>query len=250
MGVALAATGLSQAQFTGPGQYPSMRNLNGLPGQGYGIGRDGHPSFAGAFSFTTPVAYSLSHWHFVLQGASVSNSFSLVFANEKSGATRGANGTAVLQIGTRIGDFADFTYGFSVLSSKGDNIGSAQLTPLQNGPVVFAIGVMDVSGSGGSSGQGLPGDDNNSRSPYLVGTWEAAPGSFLTIGYGNTRYRGLFGSVSTMITPRFKVILEHDTFSFSPFVAYDVGRIGSAHITTTLGAQAGRFGTWALSVSF
>lgn len=245
-----SAVSLGQAAISGPGEYPSLRNLNGLPGQAYGIGRDGHPNFSGAFSYATPVAYSLSHWHFVLQGTFVSNDLSLAFTDHSSGATRGANGTAVLQIGTRIGNFADFSYGFSVLSSKGDNIGSAHLTPLQSGPVVFAIGVMDVSGSGGSSGQDLPGDADSSRSPYVVGTWEASPGSFLTLGYGNTRFRGFFGSASTLITPRLKALLEYDTFAFNQMLAYDLGRVGSAQFTATIGAEAGRFGTWAISVSF
>ena len=242
---------LAQSSFYRPGQYPSLRNLNGLPGQGYGINRLGHPDFRGAFSYSTPVAYTLSDWHWVLSGTFVSNNLNPSFADSTNTvASDSANGTAVLQIGTRLGSYGTFSYGFSVLSSELDNIGSAQFTPTQEGPVVFAIGVMDVSGSGGSSGFGNVGDSDSSRSPYIVGTWEPCEGTFLSLGYGSTRFRGAFGSASTMLTPRLKAMLEYDTFHFNQLLAYDVGRIGPAHVTATLGTQAGRYAAWAISFSF
>lgn len=251
LALAMTTTTLAQTSFYRPGQYPSLRNLNGLPGQAYGINRQGQPDFRGAFSFSTPVAYTLTDWHWVLSGTFVSNNLTPSFSdNSRTGGSDSANGTAVLQIGARIGNYGDFSYGFSVLSSELDNIGSAQFTPTQNGPVVFAIGVMDVSGSGGSSGFGNPNDNKSSRSPYLVGTYEPAPGTFLSLGYGSTRYRGVFGSVSTPITPRLKGLLEYDTFHWNQMLAYDIGKIGRAHLTATLGTQAGRYATWAISVSF
>ncbi|MFM9872935.1 MAG: hypothetical protein ACKVQS_05660 [Fimbriimonadaceae bacterium] len=246
-----AASATCQSSFYRPGQYPSMRNLNGLPGQGYGINRLGHPDFHGAFSYSTPVAYTLTDWHWVLSGTFVSNNLTPRFSdNSRNGGSNSANGTAVLQIGAKVGTYGDFSYGFSVLSSQLDNIGSAQFTPTQTGPVVFAIGVMDVSGSGGSSGFGNPNDNNSSRSPYLVTTYEPTPGTFLSLGYGSTRYRGVFGSVSTTITSRFKALLEYDTFHWNQMLAYDIGKVGNAHLTATLGTQAGRYAAWAISVSF
>lgn len=253
LGVFLAVVGISlgQSSFYRPGQYPSLRNFNGLPGQGYGINRDGAPDFRGAFSYSTPVAYSLSDWHWVIGGTFVSDTLRPSFAdNSRSGGSDSANGTAVLQIGTRLGEWGDFCYGFSVLSSRGDNIGSAQFTPRQSGPVVFAVGVMDVSGSGGSSGFGNSGDSDSSRSPYVVGTWEASPGTFFSLGYGNTRFRGVFGNVGRLVTPRLKALLEYDSFHWNQMLAYDCGRVGPAHFTATLGTQAGRYAGWALMVSF
>lgn len=249
--LALGGPALGQSTFYRPGQYPSLRNFNGLPGQGYGINRQGVPDFRGAFSYSTPVAYSLSGWHWVVGGTFVSNDLTPSFAdNSRSGGSDSANGTAVLQIGTQVGEWGDFCYGFSVLSSRGDNIGSAQFTPRQTGKVVFAIGVMDVSGSGGSSGFGNSGDSVSSRSPYVVGTWEARPGTFLTLGYGITRFNGLFGSGSLLVTPRLKALLEYDTFHWNQMLAYDCGRIGPGHVTATLGTQAGRYAGWALTVAF
>jgi hypothetical protein len=249
--LAMTSLGLTQSSFYRPGQYPSLRNLNGLPGQAYGINRQGHPDFLGAFSYSTPVAYTLTDWHWVLSGTFVSNNLTPSFAdNARTGGSDAANGTAVLQIGARIGNFGDLSYGFSLLSSELDNIGSAQFTPTQYGPVVFAIGVMDVSGSGGSSGFGNAGDNDSSRSPYLVATYESTPGTFLTFGYGSTRFRGVFGSASTPITPRLKALLEYDTFHWNQMLAYDIGKVGNAHLTATLGTQAGRYAAWAISVSF
>jgi hypothetical protein len=225
--------------------------LNGLPGQAFGINRKGHPDFLGAFSYSTPVAYALSDWHWVLSGTFVSNDLNLTFSdNTSTGGSQTANGTGVLQIGTRLKGIGNFSYGFTLLSSELDNIGSAHFTPEQSGPVTFGIGVMDVSGSGGTSGFGNPGDNRSSRSPYVVGTYEYQPGTFITLGYGNTRFRGVFGSASTLITPRLRALLEYDTFHWNQMLAYDIGRVGPAHITATLGTQAGRYGTWALSFSF
>lgn len=249
--ISSATVGSCQSTFYRPGQYPSLRNLNGLPGQAYGINRQGHPDFRGAMSFSTPVAYTLTDWHWVLSGTFVSNDLKPSFAdNSRNGGSNSANGTAVLQIGAKVGSFGDFSYGFSVLSSQLDNIGSAQFTPTQNGPIVFAVGVMDVSGSGGSSGFGNPGDNDSSRSPYLVATFEPSPGSYLSLGYGSTRYRGIFGSASTPITPRLKALLEYDTFHWNQLLAYDIGKVGNAHLTATFGTQAGRYATWAISFSF
>ncbi len=250
VGILASATCFAQQGFYREGQYPSLRNLNGLPGQAFGINRQGHPDFRGAFSFSTPTAYALSDWHWVLSGTFVSNDLSLGFAESAFGATTSANGTGVLQIGTRLKGIGNFSYGFTLLSSELDNIGSAHFTPEQSGPVTFGIGIMDVSGSGGTSGFGNPGDNRSSRSPYVVGTYEYQPGTFITLGYGNTRFRGVFGSASTLITPRLRALLEYDTFHWNQMLAYDIGRVGPAHITATLGTHAGRYGTWALSFSF
>jgi hypothetical protein len=248
--IILASVGMAQSTFYRPGQYPSLRNLNGLPGQAFGINRSGEPDFRGAMSYSTPIAYALTDWHWVLSGTFVSNTLTPTFSDQSSAGSSSANGTATLQIGTRLGNFADLNYGFAVLSSRGDNIGSAHLTPIQNGPIVFAVGVMDVSGSGGSSGQGNPGDSDSSRSPYVVGTYELKPGTYLSMGYGDTRFRGLFGSISTPVTPRLKAVLEYDTFHWNQLLAYDLGRIGRGQATLTFGTQAGRYAAWALSVSF
>src|SRR5579885_55373 len=59
----LASLGFAQSELIGPGRFPETREMSGLPGGSFGVLPDGTPSFRGAMALSTPIAYSLDHWH-------------------------------------------------------------------------------------------------------------------------------------------------------------------------------------------
>jgi hypothetical protein len=65
-----------------------------------------------------------------------------------------------------------------------------------------------------------------------VGTYEVQPGSFVTLGLGDYRFKGVFGSACTDVIPRLKGVLEYDTFGWNVGAGYDLGQIrGLSRIT-------------------
>ena len=255
----LTTAALASAQFAGPGEFPSFRNMSALPGSGYGVTPSGQAGFMGAMAYSTPVAYALSPWEVVLGMSIVSHDWGLAF-QDKSGDSLEGNGSVQLQFGLPVGKLGNLSYGVLVKSSHGDNSGTIQWTPPgQSGPVRFALGVQDWRGRGGSAGFGLPEDRDWARSVYLVGTWQAAADTYVTMGYGDQhRYRGVFGSASHAVTPRLKAAAEYDTFNWNWLVAYDLGPIYKevlpgrrrVQVVAFVGQEAGKFGLWGFNVRF
>ena len=170
---------LSQNELTGKDLFPQFRVLSGLPGGGFGVGKDGIPSINGALAFTTPIGYSLGARRFAVTFGSVS--FDRRFRAIDSGGsnTQGGsgNGTLAAMAGFEIPRWGRFTVSHTYLSSIGDNAQNLpwQL-PIREDRVGVSIGVQDITGKGGSSGENLPGDGASSRSIYVAATTKAGPG--------------------------------------------------------------------------
>ncbi len=247
-----SAISLAQAEFSGPGGFPSLRNLNGLPGSGFPVTPQGTTGFWGAMGYSTPVAYSLGGWNKVISITFVSNSGTPTILDGGTRIGERGNGTFQLVTGTDLADWGRLTYGYVVLSSQFDAVSSLHFQPKIKGPVAFGIGILDVMGDGGYSGDGLPEDDRSSASPYIVATSNLAPATYLTLGTGQKRFKNgnYFANFSTNLTPRLKFIAEYDTFQYHGFFAYDLGKIGSGRATLTGGYVALQYATWALSYSF
>lgn len=258
--VASAVTVAVHAQFGGPGEFPSFRNMSALPGSGFGVTPGGLAGFRGAMGYSTPVAYSLAPWEVVVGMTIVSHDWKLAFQDTSGGDSKTGNGSVQLQFGLPVGKFGALSYGVLVKSSHGDNSGTIQWTPPgQAGPVRFALGVQDWRGRGGSAGFGLPEDRDWARSVYVVGTWQALDDTYVSVGYGDQhRYRGAFGNASHAITPRLKAVGEYDTFNWNWILAYDLGKVAGpvlkdrrpVQVVAFVGQEAGKFGLWGFNIRF
>lgn len=249
---------LAQAQLGGPGQYPQFRSASGLPGSGFGVTPDGAVDPSGAWSLSTPIAYSLQPWQFVFGVGSLSPNSTFRFLDTSSSESKG-NGTGQFMVGLPIGKYGTATYSLMVLSTRLDNVGNLTYTPPgQTGPVRFGVGIQDVSGSGGTQGEGPNGQDpGNSRSYYVVGTYSGPRGLHASLGVGSGRFDSAFGNVSMNITPKSKAVVEYDKFNWNVGVGYDLGRLAAsprkgADLGATLfvGLVRGKYAYWSVNVRF
>ena len=206
LALCLAASGFAQPELTGAGHYPQFRNLSGLPGAGFGITPDGRLGFHGALAYSTPVAYSMRNWDMVFSATNVSNTMRPSFLEDDNAVLfdgNEGNGTWQLLVGVPLGEYGNVTFSHLILSSLLDDAQNLHWAPpRQRGPVLFAIGVQDISGQGNAAGENLPGDLGNSRSYYVVGTWDAGLGTLVSLGTGDTRSKPIFVSASFRVSER------------------------------------------------
>lgn len=244
----------------GEGSFPQFRSISGLPGGGFGVARDGRMSFNGAMGISTPVAYSLSGYQIVLVGGIYSGTTGFRF-DTSEGQLLKSNGTAAGLIGFDLGRYGDLTFSHMVLSTKGDNAQNLHWqVPYSVSGWEFGLGVQDISGQGGTSGQtsGPRGfDPGESRSYYAVGTYDFGQGSYGSVGFGDGRFKGrAFANACYQVDSRLKLIGEVDGFGFNSGVAYDVGRLGTGfggreiRATVTAGYLRFKNAYWSISVGF
>lgn len=261
LALCLAASGFAQPELTGAGHYPQFRNLSGLPGAGFGITPDGRLGFHGALAYSTPVAYSMRNWDMVFSATNVSNTMRLSFLEDDNAVLfdgNEGNGTWQLLVGVPLGEYGNVTFSHLILSSLLDDAQNLHWAPpRQRGPVLFAIGVQDISGQGNAAGENLPGDLGNSRSYYVVGTWDAGLGTFVSLGTGDTRFKPIFGSASFRVSERVRAFGEYEAFHWNYGFAFDAGKLlgsfrsdRSTSTTFMLGAVKGKYAYWSLSVGF
>ncbi|MDX2064436.1 MAG: hypothetical protein SFX74_01710 [Fimbriimonadaceae bacterium] len=221
--IALSGTALAQP-LSGPDQFPQFRNASGLPGGLFGVSADGRPTMLGAMTISTPIGYSLGHNHFALGFANMSKDRTLRFPQSRTN-NDNANGTGFGMIGLT-SRYGHVTLSGMVLSGIGDTTLNVQYQPniprLPKGLGV-SFGVQDAFSSGGSAGVRRPEDGRTSRSFFGVATYEAAPGVHLSVGKGDRRFRGLFGSASVNLGKRVKVFVENDTFNTNYGIGWNVG---------------------------
>ena len=247
----------SSGQFiSGHRQYPQFRNAASLPGSLHGITRHGNAQFSGAMSISTPVGYSFLRGQRYIGIADLSDSTRPTFTSLSGEGVRGSNTTGYLLGGIT------FPYGRvslcgMLLSTQGDTAVNLQWQPPQNDSRLgFSVGVQDLTNSGGSAGEGLPTDGDISRSYYVVATYQVTDDLYVTLGKGDRRFQGLFGSVSHSIGRRLKVVAEYDTFAWNAMVAIDLGQIGSLlpptplRLTMTLGVIRGKNAFWGMAAKF
>jgi len=238
----------AQKDLSGTRQYPQFRTTSGLPASGFTLGTDGKPSAQGVIAISIPVAYSLGQgvWVGGLHFTASNMQFRFPRFDSKESDFNG-NGTAWLMTGLG-GRWGNLTASAMVLSSKLDNAFNFEYTPpSQKGPLTFGLGVQDVAGNGGTSGQAI--DDvhaGNSRSYFACGTWQARKDVYVTAGWGTNRFRFGFAGASWNLDPRWSLTVEHDGYNFNGGVAYRVGKltsIGSRDVfgSFTLGTIRGKY---------
>lgn len=251
--VAVAGLACAQSELAGPDNFPQFRGLSALPGGGICLMPDGNPGADGALAFSTPVGFALGHYRLNFGLSVVSDSGKFVgFRNSKF--ENEGNGTGYIMGGAELGSVGRASVSFMVLSSFGDNAWNIQFQPgRQEGPVWYSVGVQDVFGHGGSSGEGFPGDDQTSRSFYGVATGRVAENTYVSLGGGSRRFQKGFFNASTNISPDFKGMVEHDGFNWNLGVAYTLGTDHAdpaRSVTMFLGYVRGKYLTWSLGASY
>jgi hypothetical protein len=207
------------------GQFPHFRDLSALPGAGFGVTVKGLPSIEGAMAISTPIGFSLADGTFDigLSCRSVDNR-PRIFQYSTPGNDI-SSGTGQLMGGFRT-PIGTLTVSLEVLSSKRDSVANAQLQlPLHWARGGVSVGIQNIWNRPEAASDLVQGESDLSRSYFVVATYELFHGSFLSVGDGDVRFKGIFGSVCMMPAKRFKVLAEYDTFGWNPGVAYSLGQI-------------------------
>jgi hypothetical protein len=106
-------------------------------------------------------------------------------------------------------------------SSAWDQAYNIQLgwAPKEQDKWALSVGVQDITGTGGSAGEGFPLDDaKSSRSFFGAATFQANAGRhpvFITAGAGTRRFKNAFASVSSPIARYARLWAEYDGFGFN-----------------------------------
>ncbi|MCX7801071.1 MAG: hypothetical protein N2109_12125, partial [Fimbriimonadales bacterium] len=157
--------------FSGRDQYPQFRFLSGLSGGGFAVDRLGRPNPDGAMTLSTPIGYALGGWRWALAAGSANEHGDLDVSFDDANRA-GRNGTAAAVLGVPAGRLGHAALSVMVLSSYGDNVYHVQWQPAgqERLPVAASVGLQDVEGTGGTAGDGLPGDGRNSASGFVAAT--------------------------------------------------------------------------------
>lgn len=223
---------------------------------------DGTPSIAGAFSMSSPIAYSLSDKHMAigLSNTSFTHDFKFPSGNQK-----GSNGTAWAMLGFSKENWGALTVGGTIISIPhhfpGRNTLSAEYTPpIHLKAISFGLGMQDITGNAGSSGEGIENivGRGHSNSAFAVATADLGGGAFLSAGTGSQRFRHSFVNGSYLVHERYKLFAEHDGFNFNYGVAAELGPYlggesedsGHANVTMMIGLVRSRYPTWSVNVTF
>lgn len=243
----------------GPGRFPQYRDMGGMPGSGFAVLPDGRISILGAMALSTPIGYSLAGGVFDFGFASRSQDRMFRIINVDSNADKNSSdGTGQFLLGIKTSS-GNLTLGMHILSSKLDSTFNAQFQPkIDNlGRIGVSIGVQNWTNRGQANGDNDPqADSQNSLSPYVAGTYDLGKGHFATLGYGNTRFRGLFGSVNYQFSPTTKLFLENDTFNWNFGAAYGtyIPKWDAAgkrvRVFITAGFVRSELATWTLNFGF
>lgn len=256
IGLALVSGAWGQSELAGKQQYPQFRGLSGLPGGGFGVLPSGRPGSLGAAALATPVGYTLGRGSFaagIFNTGSTNNPFR--FDSDERGNHSNGSAFGMAGFGHR---GCRLTISGMVLSSAGDSELNLQFSPPAIGKLGIAAGVQDVFDVAGASGEAIDLQRHfSSRSLYVVGTYEVARGTFVSIGKGDRRFEGVFGNVSAPISDRLRAMVEHDGFNFNGGFFYNTGKIGSSlndmnvlEANVFLGLVRGKYGTVGLSFTF
>ena len=196
----------------GVNRFPQFRNLSGLAGGGFGVNSDGYRSLEGPVALSTPVAYVLGRGQFRLGTARAA------FRSEPR-FYRAANGTSTIMYGHTLGRFNTAVTAM-FLSSVADEAINVQAQYISSPGSLWtgSMGLQDVGGGGGSSGENFPGDTRQSRSFFAVATyrWDTARDPvYLSAGMGTKRFRQGFVSASTRVAKPLRIWAEHDGFGLN-----------------------------------
>jgi len=257
-------TAVAQADYAGFHKYPEFRTWSALPGSGYGLTPDGEISPLGALAYSTPVAYSLGQWRTVIGAGVVGHARGFDFFETRQAGGQGAfttqgNGTGVISTGFNLGLAGMLTASMMELSGLGNTAFNFQFSPgKQTHRVRYAVGIQDLRGNGGSSGQDEPGDSDNSTSFYGAATADLGwNGSFATIGTGSHRFAHGFANASTNIIRDGKAYVEFEGQYWNSGITYAIplgslsnGPLDRVKLQVSAGEAAGRHAYWGVFLTF
>lgn len=254
-----AGASLGSAQpgpVAGHRQYPQFRNASGLPGSLHGITSEGEVRFGGAMAISTPLGYGFAKGQNVVGFCILSDCATFQLSGNFKEGLLGANVTGYLLSGVAL-PAGRLTVGGMLLSAQGDTVlNVAWQAPLPSKRLGISIGAQDLTSSGGSAGQNRATDGDISRSLYVVATYALAEGAYVSLGKGERRLKGVFGSASMALSQRMAAAVEYDAFGWNALVAYDLGTVGGilpgrrSDLTLSVGLVRGKNAFLALSSSF
>jgi hypothetical protein len=254
------ACGAAQAQvaFATYGEYAQFRNLSGLSGGGYGVDRDGRVTLKGAFSFSTPVAYSLGHGEvsLTLANTSFDNTFRFFEKEKQKDFGFESNGTGSVNVGLET-SLGNITLGMVVVSGSFENAYSFLWTPKQgDSKVTLGFGAQGLFSAGGFVGPGLASNSaDRSTSVFGVATWKVDDRMHISAGMGTSRFRKGFGNISYGFTDGIKGFAEYDGFDWNVGAGFNLGSMRltkdrTAKFTGTLALVARKYAAWSINISF
>lgn len=225
--VALAASAVAHAQvdpWNFAGQFPQLRDISGLPGAGFGVTSKGIPSINGAMAFSTPIGFSLGdgYWDFGLASRSTNNRPQFFASSTRT--NQNSDGTGQIMTGLRT-PFGNLTGTYEIASRHGDSICNFQLQlPIRWDRGGVSIGVQNAQNRPIAASENVLGANDLSRSVFCVATYEFADQAYVSLGKGDVRFRGVFGSVSFKPADRFRAMAEYDTFGWNVGAGYSLGK--------------------------
>jgi hypothetical protein len=225
--VSLFSCASAGTTFNGPRSYPQFRDISGFAGGTFGVDESGKLGIDGAMAISTPIGFALGHRRIVLGLGSLSRDSFLALPNlDRNGNAfeSDASGQIVAGVDTPVGRI---NYTHFVLSSLLDSVGNMQWQlPIRSSRLGLSIGAQNVWGRSGQSAEEYdPTNGDNSRSVFAVATYKVAPGAYATLGVGDFRFKGVFGSACANVAPRTKAVVEYDTFGWNVGVGHSLGRI-------------------------
>jgi len=238
---------LADAASGGPKQYPQFRTASGLPGGCFAVNAEGRFHVGGALALSTPIGYSLSRGQMVglVSAMSYDSQFQFVDPNQ-SDELKGINGTMAGMAGFS-GKWGSATVSYMVLSRILDSVINVQYQlPLRDKKLGASIGVQDLFSKGGSMGDTYADDGKCSRSVFGAGTYRLAPGTFLTLAYGNYRFDGVTGNVSFPLASRMKGCIEFDGYDWNALAAYSPDK----RIQMSIGYVNRKYAFWSAALRF
>ena len=249
--LSLAHLACAQAEFSTRNGYPELRNWSGMPGGMFGVTRKGTPdTLHGALTLSTPIAYSLRSGNFAVGFSNTSFDTKLhLFPDTSAQSQSNGNGTGTLMAGISTG-IGDFSYSYMVLSSKLNASMNLLFTPKQGeGPVTFAIGGQDVLNRAGADGEDFDAVNSfKSNSYFAVATAIIADESYVSLGLGDKRFHGIFGSASTKLGDWGRAMIEYDAFNWNYGLGFpfriDENEGITAHVF--IGMIAGKYTTFGI----
>ncbi len=235
----------------GANQFPQYRQISGLAGGGYGLDQTGRSSLSGPTAFSTPIAYVLGHDEFRLGVSSES------FDSAPNWGANHANGKGLVSYGHTFGQFnimaTDLFKSHTLDQAYNLQVG---IIPLRNQQPGFSLGIQDITGTGGSAGEGLPTDRHSSQSVFAVTTYRIATRRrpiYVTAGIGTHRFAKAFASASYQFLKPLRGWIEQDGWGFNEGILL-TGRTGRGRTSTEFSANVGlirgRYFTFAVGIGF
>ncbi len=212
-------------------------------------------------AYSTPIGHTLGGWSLAAGAGTIAKGRTPVFFTTESLDKAKGNGTAYFVAGLDLGPAGSLAGGFSFLSGLGDNVSNLQYSPFAKGKLQWSLGCQDLGGSGGSSGDGQPGNSDSSRSFFGAATYQLSEDVYASGGIGTRRFRNGFVSLSGNLGDKFKALAEYDGFGLNYGIAYSPGALGrfsvpdldtvkTPELTFFLGIVKGRYAAWSLVASF